>query len=216
MCDWEGAAPLRRPPWGQTDMGWCSPASCSNAFGLTSKKRNCSSGTCFTFPCPFHTKSVSLTPLQRPSPTPNPQAVGTGGVVKGQGRGGDVAGGRSPHLRCSGRIPGPASEGALAAPAALAAGREWLSAQLPFTFRFHNAPMRLFNQNPKKARLPQPDLKRERAEGTRLAAASRLPGGAHLSCEPPAGTRLLLAPLLVSTCLLSSQICEHQAPQRCT
>lgn len=27
-------------------------------------------------------------------------------------------------------------------------GREWLSAQLPFTFRFHNAPMRLFNQRP--------------------------------------------------------------------
>lgn len=58
LCDWEGAAPLRRPRWGQTDMGWCSPASCSNAFGLTSKKRNCSSGTCFTFPCPFHTKSA--------------------------------------------------------------------------------------------------------------------------------------------------------------
>lgn len=51
------------------------------------------------------------------------------------------------------------------------AGREWLSAQLPFTFQFHNAPMRLFNpkqQQQQKACLLQLRLRSKCAEWTWL------------------------------------------------
>lgn len=51
--------------------------------------------------------------------------------------------------------------------------------------------MRLFNQNPKKARLPQPNLKLERAEGMQLASFPTLPisPAPLLARHPPAGSR---------------------------
>lgn len=130
----------------------CCP-SCRDSFRERTdacKHGDCSSGThlpfCACFTQNLHQSLVwfllHITTIVAIS-YPCLQALHTGVGLRGPSWGG-----APPTSRSSSRIPRLAFEGASAGPVAQAAGREWLSAQLPFAFQFHNAPMRLFNQPP--------------------------------------------------------------------
>lgn len=162
----------------------------------------------FTFLCVFHTKTLihhqscfsSTSPLLRPSPLP-PMSSRHRRVAGGtQPRGG------SSHLPLPQQHSQAGIGGASAGLAAQAAGREWLSAQLPFTFRFHNAPMRLFNQN-------HPPPKKKRACRS-LASSANVQKG----CDPPParGLAVLLLPPTFPEGLLQTAFSSPcQAPLGC-